>query len=178
MSCNCIEGIVKTCDNNIGGIKKLWLWDIKDQTNIGEDLTGWTISALTVSSGTCANPIQEYEFIRNGSNYIEETLIDLDNGSTYVNDTLNLIFTRREAAKSKSLKILSEGQRYLAGIVLDNNGLYWYFSDLQLSATGEGSGTAKGDGSKYSVTLVGGVKELAKEVSASNVALLLANLTF
>lgn len=178
MSCNCIEGIVKTCDNNIGGIKKVWFWDIEDQTALGEDLTGWTISALTISSGTCANPIQEYEFIRNASNYTEETLIDLANGSTYVNVTLNLIFTRREAVKSKSLKILSEGQRYLGAIVLDNNGLYWLFQDLQLSATGEGSGTAKADGSKYSVTLVGEVKDLAKEVSAANVATLLSSLSF
>jgi len=178
MACNCIENIVKTCDNNIGGIKGLWVWDMEDQTSITENLNTWRVDNLIISTASCATPVVGFEFIRNGSNYTEETLVDLGNGSTYVNDTLNLIFTRREAAKSKSLKILGEGQRYLGALVLDNNGLYWIFQDLQLSATGEGSGTAKADGSKYSVTLVGEVKDLAKEVSSTNAALLISTFSF
>lgn len=178
MACNCIETIVKTCDNNIGGIKGLWVWDMEDQVSITESTATWSITQLTVSTASCAQPIVGFEFIRNQSNYTEETLVDLNNGSTYVNDTLNLIFTRREAAKSKSLKILGEGQRYLGALVLDNNGLYWLFQDLQLSATGEGSGTAKADGSKYSVTLVGEVKDLAKEVSSTDAATLISTYSF
>jgi hypothetical protein len=64
------------------------------------------------------------------------------------------MFTRRTAAKSKALKILGLGQRFLGSVILDENGLYWVFQDLQLSTVGEGSGQAKEDGSKYSVTLV------------------------
>jgi hypothetical protein len=41
---------------------------------------------------------------------------------------------------------------------------YWYFEDLQLTATGEGSGTARADGSKYSVTLLAESEHLAYEI--------------
>ena len=57
--------------------------------------------------------------------------------------------------------------------VKDANGKYWYFPMAQLTATGEGSGTAKADGSKYSVTFVAENEFLAKEVDASIIAGLL-----
>ena len=68
---------------------------------------------------------------------------------------------------------MGEGQRDLAIIVKDANGKYWYFPMAQLTATGEGSGTAKADGSKYSVTFVAENEFLAKEVDASIIAGLL-----
>lgn len=174
--CNSLTSIVKTCDNNMGGIQGLWLWDMEDVVSASASFntTTYTWDAYNVTGGATATPTG-YTFIRNSSNYTEETNIDLGNGSTYVTATLNLIFTRREALKSKSIKILGEGQRYLGALVLDSNGLYWLFEDLQLSATGEGSGTAKADGSKYSVTLVAENLDLAGEVSAADAALLIAN---
>ena len=39
---------------------------------------------------------------------------------------------------------------------------------MQLSATGEGSGTAKADGSKYSVTLLGEYPYLVKELDSAD----------
>jgi hypothetical protein len=58
------------------------------------------------------------------------------------------MFHRREASKSKAIKILGEGQRDLALVVGDANGKYWYFSNAQLTAVAEGSGQAKADGSQ------------------------------
>jgi hypothetical protein len=84
------------------------------------------------------------------------------------------MFHRREASKSKAIKILSEGQRDLAIIVKDANGKYWYFPFAQLSATAEGSGTAKADGSKYSVTFIAENENLAYEVDPTIIAGLLA----
>ena len=104
---------------------------------------------------------------RNTSNFTEESNIDLVNGSSYVTQTINLMFHRREAAKSRAIKILGAGQQYLTAIVLDANGLYWYFPYLQVSATGEGSGTTRADGSKYAVTLMAENEYLAYEVNMS-----------
>ena len=53
----------------------------------------------------------------------------------------------------------------------DANGKYWYFPYMQLSASGEGSGTARADGSKYSVTLVAENEFLAYEVTMTPAAL-------
>jgi len=149
--CTALEGIARGCDTNIGGIRGVWIWDIQDQTSYTVDTNTNLMSALAV--GTSAN-LESFEFTRESSNYTEDGANDFVNGSTVVTQTINLMFSRRTAAKSKALKILGAGQRFLGGLVLDENGLYWVFQDLQLSTLGEGSGQAKEDGSKYSVVLV------------------------
>jgi hypothetical protein len=53
--------------------------------------------------------------------------------------------------------------------ILDANGKYWYFENLQLTATGEGSGTARNEGSKYSVTLLAEADHLAYDREAADV---------
>jgi hypothetical protein len=162
MACTTLEAIIKGCDNNIGSITKIY---INDQDNVTVDpttdidLATWTITAITVTAD-----FEEFEFRRNTSNYTEEAAIDLINGSSFVTQTINLMFHRREGAKSRAIKILGEGQRDLAVIVLDGNGKYWYFDKVQVTAYGEGSGTAKADGSKYSLVLTAEAENLAYEV--------------
>lgn len=163
MACNNLTTIAKGCDNNIGGIREIYLFEMDDITAKTEDSVNWTVSAINIG----AAPIK-FEFLRNTSNYTEDNPIDLVNGSSYVTQTINLVFNRREAAKSKAIKILGEGQRYLGALVKDANGLYTMFFDLQLSNVSEGSGTAKADGSKYNVTLMAENEFLAKYVDEAD----------
>ena len=164
MPCLSLESIQKSCDNNSGGIYQVWFIP---QDNIDVVTSNTTYPAYEVTAIT-VNPLlttfDSYFIRRNTSNYTEEQAADLINGSTFVTQTLNLVFHRREAAKSNSLKILASGQQYLAAVVLDANGKYWYFPYMQLTATGEGSGTARADGSKYTVTMVAENESLALEV--------------
>lgn len=169
MSCTTLIGITKGCDNNIGGITAIYINDMDNITSTTEDTATWMIDAQAVST-----PYEVFEFRRNTGNYTEDSAIDLANGSSFVTQTITLMFHRREASKSKAIKILGEGQRDLAVIVKDANGKYWYFPMAQLTATGEGSGTAKADGSKYSVTLVAENEFLAKEVDPTIIAGLLS----
>jgi hypothetical protein len=162
MACTTLEAIVKGCDNNIGSITKIYINDLENVTvdpSTDIDLANWIITAITVTAD-----FEEFEFRRNTSNYTEEAAIDLINGSSFVTQTINLMFHRREGAKSRAIKILGEGQRDLAVIVLDGNGKYWYFEKVQVTAYGEGSGTAKADGSKYSLVLTAEAENLAYEV--------------
>lgn len=169
MSCVSLETILKGCDNNSGGIYKFYVnrQDQVDEAGITLDAApnDWTIDNLPLI--VAGDTFIELEFRRNVSSYTEESAIDLINGSTYVTSTINLMFHRRDQDKSKAINILGAGQQYLAGIVQDANGKYWYFPYLQLSATGEGSGTTRADGSKYSVTLVAENPTLAYEVDAA-----------
>ena len=119
--------------------------------------------------GTLSAQFVPFEFRRNTGMFTEEAAIDLVNGSSYYTQTVTLIFHRREAAKSKAIKILGEGQRDLALVVGDANGKYWYFPNAQLTAVTEGSGTSKADGSKYSVTFVAEAENLAMEVSSAEI---------
>ena len=173
-TCQALEAILKSCDNNSGGIYGIW---INQQDNIdtitptdpsaglGWDITGITLVAL-------APLFENYYIRRNTSSFTEEAAIDLINGSSFVTSTISLMFQRREADKSRAIKILGSGQQYLTAIVLDANGKYWYFPYLQVTGVAEGSGTARADGSKYAVTLLGENEYLAYEVTMSSAALL------
>lgn len=162
MACTTLENIAKGCDGNLGGIVAVYINDQANVTAVTEADDAWLVTAITATPD-----FEVFEFRRNTGNYTEDSTIDLVNGSSFVTATINLMFSRREAAVSRAIKILGEGQRDLAVIVKDANGKYWYFPYAQVSATGEGSGTAKADGSKYSVTLVAENPYLAKEVDAT-----------
>lgn len=170
MACNTLESILKSCDNNMGGIYTAYVFDMDQIDTITEDPTTWSITALTLLPG---EPALNFQFKRNTSNYTDEAAVDLVAGSSFYNKTINLVFNRREADKSKALKIVGEGQRYLGVVIGDANGNFWYFDYMQLSAVAGGSGTARADGSNYNVTLVGQGEFLAKEVSAAIAAALL-----
>ena len=162
MSCEALQSIAKTCDNNTGGIRTVW---ICQQENVTTATPAWEITSLVLT-----DPANVYAINRNTGNYTEETAVDLISGSSFVTQTITLMFNRREAAKSEAINILASGQRYLSALVLDANEKYWYFEDLQLTATGEGSGTARADGSKYSITLLAEANFLASEITAGAVA--------
>ena len=133
------------------------------------DTAAWEVTSF----GTLVDEFINFDFRRNTGNFTEELASDLINGSDFVTGTITLMFHRREAAKSKAIKILGEGQRDLALVVGDANGTYWYFPNAQLTAVSEGSGTAKADGSKYSVTFVAEYASLAYEVDPAIVAALI-----
>lgn len=168
MSCSALESIVKSCDNNTGGIEKIWINQQDNISGITLDATNtWTIDAITLTGG--APDFTAFDIRRNTGSYTEEAAIDLINGSSYVTAVINLMFHRRDQDKSQAIKILGAGQQYLVAIVKDMNGKYWYFPQLQLTATGEGSGVVRADGSKYSVTLTSEVEYLAYEIEAAAV---------
>lgn len=164
MACTTLETITKGCDNNIGGITSIL---INDMDNLGTIVqANWVVSSF----GTLVDEFVAFEFKRNTGNYTEEVAADLINGSSFTTGTVTLMFHRREAAKSKAIKVLGEGQRDLALVVGDANGKYWYFPNAQITAVSEGSGTAKADGSKYSVTFVAEYENLAYEVNSALIA--------
>ena len=163
MSCEALQNIAKSCDNNTGGIRQVWINEQDNVTSTTVAGGAWIVSAIT------ATPFATFEINRNTGNYTEDTAVDLINGSTFVTQTITLMFNRRDKEKSEAIHVLGSGQQYLAAVVLDANGKYWYFENLQLTATGEGSGTARADGSKYSVTLLAESEHLAYEIEAADV---------
>lgn len=158
-TCTALTGIAKSCSNNLGGITDVWIYDTEDTTITK---ASGTVSAIVLATGTAG---QKFVFNRNTGNFTEELASDLVNGSNFYTQTINLMFHRRETSKSQAIKILAEGQRDLTVIVKDANGIYWVFELAQLTASGEGSGTAKADGSKYSLTLVAESDEPLNDVA-------------
>lgn len=168
MACTTLEDLIRGCDNNIGGITAVYINDMDNITSTTENDSTWIVTAQAITVR-----YQTYEFRRNVGNFEEVANIDLANGSTFYTTTLNLMLHRREAATSRNIKILGEGQRDLAIIVLDANGNYWYIPNAQLTAVGDGSGTAKADGSKYSLSFTAETETPIKEVDSTIISSLL-----
>jgi len=164
MSCEALISIEKPCDSNTGGIRTVWICQQENVTAATVSGGAWTVSTLTLTANA-----NVYAINRNTGNYTEDTAQDLLNGSTLVTQTITLMFNRRDKDKSEAIHVLGSGQQYLAVFVLDANGKYWYFENVQLTATGEGSGTARQDGSKYSITLLAEADHLAYEVTANQI---------
>ncbi len=160
MSCESLISIVKPCSGNTGGIKTVWIAPQDDVTLVQPTAGTWIINTITSISPVCA----VYAINRNTGNYTEETAQDLLSGSRLVTQTITLMFNRRDKDKSEAIHVLGAGQQYLAVFIQDANDKYWYFENVQLTATGEGSGTARADGSKYSITLLAESDHLSYEV--------------
>jgi hypothetical protein len=167
MACATLEEILKDCLNNSGGIYTLLINQQDNITGITTDetSTNWEVTAITHTA-----PYVPLEFKRNTGSFTEDGTIDLVNGSSYVTQTINLMFHRRDQEKSRAIKVLGAGQQYLNAVVGDANGKFWYFPFLQVSAYGEGSGVARADGSKYSLTLLAENETLAYEVDPTIIA--------
>ena len=168
-TCTTLTGIAKGCSANLGGITAIWIADQEDVASVTE--AAGVISAITMEVATY---FEGFDFRRNTGNFVEDMAQDLVNGSGFVTATVSLMFHRREATKSQSIQILAEGQRDLALLVKDANDVVWYFPQAQLTAVGEGSGTAKADGSKYSLTFVAENSEFAWETTQTVVDTVLA----
>lgn len=167
--CGCIEDILKGCDNNIGGLKKIYVAPFAsvETSEVDGVITGITMSAVGLGA-TCS--FIEIEVNKNSSSYTEEAGIDLVNGSTFYTTTLSAMIPRREVAKRNAIALLAAGQQDLTVILQDGNGIYWMMgwqNGANLTAVGEGSGQAKADGSKYSLTFLAEEEEQMPEVNQS-----------
>jgi hypothetical protein len=160
-TCNTITGIPKGCDNNLGGIYEAYIID-QDSISGATTVSAHTITAIPLVGGESYTP---FVFKRNVGNMVISPQISLENGSTFYNHTITLVFHKREASKSNALQILAEGQRYLSIIIKDANGKYWMTEYAQLNGGDEDTGTQKSDGSKVTVTFLAEMENRAYEVN-------------
>jgi hypothetical protein len=150
MSCTqTLSGISRDCLGNNGGIRKVWLANF-------DNVSSLTVSAGAITAITMANSekFKLYEFPRNTSSLSSNYAVNAENGTSYVETDLLMVFTRMDT--SKRLEIVAIAQGNLVAIVEDNNGNKWYLGkDYPVTINaGDGlTGTARGDRNGYSVTL-------------------------
>jgi hypothetical protein len=171
--CNALNaGISKSCDNNAGGLVKIYIADFDNVTGYTESNS--EITAITMASST---KFYEFEFNRGTSNYAETVNINLQNGTTFFTQTVSLVLSRREKTKAEAIKKLTDGQKQLFIIVKDSNGLYWAFGKdegMVVTAIEGGSGTAKADANNYTITFTGEEADNAPEVDDAIIAAIIA----
>lgn len=162
-------GIAKGCDNNTGGVQKIYITDFCNLDSLtytsGEE---GVIASITLESGA---QFYEFAFNRNTSSFTETATVSVENGSLFYNQTISLKIPRREYSKRDVLATLM--QKDLAIIVQDQNGLYWLFGEqngVLVTEIPSESGVAKGDFNGYTITLSGEEPEQAREVDSSIIA--------
>jgi len=115
----------------------------------------------------------EIQTNKNVSNFTESVQVDMNNGTTFFNQVVNLVLSRRENIKREFIEKLVDGQKQLLIVVLDSNGNYWLFGLYEgcyVTAIEGGSGTAKADQNGYSVTFTSMEPEQAYEVTPNAIA--------
>lgn len=163
-------GIANDCENNVGGVTKLYLTDLANITTYTE--SGGTVSAITMAT---ASYFYEFEFNRNSATFNEDLVKSIEAGSAVFEQTATVTIPRRDVAKRNTLALLT--QRDLAVIIKDSNSLYWYpgmVEGMYLSEATSTSGTAKTDGSNYVLTLKGFEEDRAPGVDSTIIAGLLS----
>lgn len=160
-----LSGIRLDCSHSLGGIKTVYIANYNDVTDIeynastgtttgstsGETYTGDTITGITMAASAKFKP---YQFRKQTGSMTSTLTVDETAGVNYVSTELSLVFTKMETKKRIELSALSIGQ--LAVIVEDSNGTFWYLGKddyVSVSAGGGQTGTAKGDGNNYTLTL-------------------------
>lgn len=168
--CNILTaGISKTCNNNVGGIKELYLTEKANVTSITLSSPGNVINAITMANGM---EFKKFEFNKNTSTFTEVTTTDPSNGSEICTQTITLFLTRREKTKRDILLLLGKFKELVA-IVKDSNDIYWYLGEengLVLTEKNSETGTAKTDRNGYTLTFVGEENEDANTIESAAVA--------
>lgn len=97
----------------------------------------------------------EFQTNKNVCSFTESAAVDMNNGTTFFNQAITLVLSRRETTKRAAIEKLVAGQKQLLLVVLDSNGNYWLFGLTEgayVTAIEGGSGTAKADANSYTIT--------------------------
>ena len=146
-----LNGITLDCSHSLGGIKTAYIANYGDVESVSADTSSGKIVSVTMAASAKFKP---YQFRKQTGSMTSTLTVDETAGVNYVSTELSLVFTKMETAKRLELSALSIGQ--LAVIVEDSNGVYWYLGKddyVSVSAGGAQTGTAKGDGNNYTLTL-------------------------
>lgn len=159
-------GLPKDCENNLGGLQRLWLTDKESVLSVTENSGEVTAIALATAA-----LFYEFTFNRNTSSYTEVNTPNIENGSEFNLQTIVLTHARRSKEKRSVVELLM--RKELVGIALDQNGKYWLFgkqNGLLVTNVEGGSGLTKTDLNGYTITLTAEEPYQAPEVSSSIIA--------
>jgi hypothetical protein len=154
MSC-VLTGILKDCDKNLGGVKRLFLvsfWGV-DSLSYTELNKKKGLASINFKAG---HSFVEYEGAFNSTSY-NVTGSEVGNRVNEFNHSISFRINKRTLINHEELYNLLSGGNRLMALLQDGNGRWWLFGQTTglSSSIGGGSGIAKSDGSSYQITLSG-----------------------
>lgn len=174
MACdNLTGGISRGCENNQGGIKKLYLVELDNIDTISHGSPIDNVDDITMVTNKV---FYEFEFNKNTSNFTEVTTNTQETGTTVVTQTVTLVLNYREQTKRDVLILLGKFKELVA-IVKDANNKYWVLGEtngLILTENNSETGTTKADRNGYTLTFIGEEPEEARETTEAVVTSVIA----
>ncbi len=157
MACDLTRGRKEGCKDQVGGLKAIYFTDFGDLGTISYADTANEDYQITDLSGT----FTAYKYELKGNSNFEQTITaNLENGTTFFEQTLNLTLHKLSKEDNKELKLLAYGRPHVA--VEDYNGNV-FLMGLEHGADVSGgtivTGAAMGDLSGYTLTLTGMERE-------------------
>lgn len=161
MACSNMElkGLVNDCKGSKGGIQTVWIADYK----AGEMADNGDGKINTKAD----NIVWRRYYVKPNSSSLNQTLTTApENGVSYVTAELTLVFSRMDTVKRMEMSALTLSETM--AVVKDSNGHYWCLGENEPVYTSAGTGetgTNKGDGNKYTITLTNDSDTWIKEAS-------------
>lgn len=166
MACDLSAGRLIPCKDVVGGLDAVYFINYDDVTGYTYDVTNTDVIETITGGGT----INAYKYDLKGDSSFEQTITsDRNNGTTMIEQTLNLMLTKQDLATHKQVKLLTFGRPRV--IIKDRNSNYFVCGlDWGAEVTGGAiaSGAAMGDKSGYSITLVAQEKIAANFMEATD----------
>ena len=166
--CDISAGRNLSCKTSVGGIKNIFLSNF-------DDITSFTFTADTEDTEIAsfvysAADSKGYRYELKGGNNLEQTITSSrEAGTTFSTQTLTAILVKQDMATHKQVKLLSHGR--VRVVVEDYNGKFFLMglnNGCELTTAAVSTGTAMGDASGYTLTIVSMEKDLAQFVNAAN----------
>lgn len=165
MACDINTGIAQRCKDNIGGLRKFYLFNYQENPFT---VTGGQATAIN------ANITQVFEFVLEGdpNTFVQELVGDRNTKTTVNTQTLTATFGKLSATDNANFNLLAKG--YPMGVVVDRNGTHHAIGiddgiDFTISSQ---SGGAKTDLNGYTITGVATTGSLAPILDASTITAL------
>jgi hypothetical protein len=169
MSCDISAGRTEPCKTAVGGLKNLYFCNY-------EQIDGYTFDATNtdvVDGFGTQGTIVGYKYELKGANNLEQTLnSSRENGTTFVEQTLTAVLKKQDIATHKQIKLLSHGRPRV--VVEDYNGNFFLMGlehGADVTTVAITTGTAMGDLSGYTITMVANEKIPANFIDCTETTL-------
>jgi|TARA_R100001015_G_C4604080_1_gene159066 hypothetical protein len=152
MACDLTLGRKVPCKDVVGGLVRVWFVNFGTLGTITE-----SNDEITDMTGT----FTAFQYDLKGTNNLDQSITSSrENGTTFTEQTLTLTLPKMTKEFHKEFKLMAYGRPHVC--VEDNNGNFWQCgrtNGMEITTIAVSSGTAMGDLSGYTLTMVG--QELA-----------------
>lgn len=169
MSCALTQGYNLDCRDSYGGVKEFYIIETANISAIAT--TAGVITAFTKATGKA---FYKYNLIAHTAEADQEGAASRENGTFIVKQTIKFPINKMTVSVRNEILLLAQARLYI--VVVDNNGIGWFFGEgngMMLAPTSAKMGKALGDRNGFELSFESDEKVYAQQLHATPLAALL-----